>query len=34
MLCFKIEAVGLMDNFPYLVIQGIYNYADMYKNKR
>ncbi|XTI91144.1 hypothetical protein V2W45_1470984 [Cenococcum geophilum] len=33
-LYFKIEAVGLINNFLYLIIRGIYNYADLYKNKR
>jgi hypothetical protein len=28
------EAVGLMNSFSYLVIQGIYNYTDTHKNKR
>jgi len=32
-LYFKIEAVGLINHFPYLVIRGIYNYSDTYKNK-
>jgi nucleoside phosphorylase len=30
-LCFEMEAVGLMDNFPCLVIRGICNYADLTK---
>ena len=34
MLYFKIEVVGLMDSFPYLVIQGIYDYTNTHKNKR
>lgn len=33
-LCFEIEAAGLMDNFPCLVIRGICDYADSHKNKR
>ena len=33
-LCFEMEAAGLMDDFPCLVIRGIYNYADTHKNKR
>jgi hypothetical protein len=28
------EAVGLMDAFPCLVIRGIYDYTDSYKNKQ
>lgn len=32
-LCFTTEAVGLMDNFPCLVIQGIWNYVDSHRNK-
>ncbi|PVH93084.1 hypothetical protein DM02DRAFT_646627 [Periconia macrospinosa] len=32
-LCFKIEAAGLINNFLYLVVRGIYNYANLYKNK-
>jgi nucleoside phosphorylase len=32
-LCFEMEAAGLMNQFPYLVIRGIYNYSDSYKNK-
>jgi hypothetical protein len=33
-LCFKMEAVGLMNSFSYLVIRGICDYADTHKNKR
>jgi len=33
-LCFEMEAAGLMDSFPCLVIRGICNYADTHKNKR
>ncbi|GAB1199721.1 hypothetical protein APSETT444_009078 [Aspergillus pseudonomiae] len=33
-LCFEIEAAGLMNTFPCLVIRGICNYADSHKNKR
>ncbi|OGM48268.1 hypothetical protein ABOM_002077 [Aspergillus bombycis] len=33
-LCFEMEAAGLMDNFPCLVIRGICDYADSHKNKR
>jgi hypothetical protein len=33
-LCFEMEAAGLMINFPCLVIQGICDYVDSHKNKR
>ncbi|KAL4923004.1 5'-methylthioadenosine/S-adenosylhomocysteine nucleosidase family protein [Aspergillus undulatus] len=33
-LCFEMEAAGLMDNFPCLVIRGIVDYADSHKNKQ
>jgi nucleoside phosphorylase len=33
-LCFEMEAAGLMDRFPCLVIRGICDYADSHKNKR
>jgi nucleoside phosphorylase len=32
-LCFEMEAAGLMDNFPCLVIRGICDYADSQKNE-
>lgn len=32
-LCFEMEAAGLMDNFPCIVIRGICDYADSHKNK-
>ncbi|KAK6503772.1 hypothetical protein TWF481_008778 [Arthrobotrys musiformis] len=32
-LCFEMEAAGLMDDFPCLVIRGICDYADERKNK-
>ncbi|KAK6526092.1 hypothetical protein TWF281_011130 [Arthrobotrys megalospora] len=32
-LCFEMEAAGLMDNFPCLVIRGVCDYADSHKNK-
>jgi nucleoside phosphorylase len=32
-LCFEMEAAGLMDYFPCLVIRGICDYADSHKNK-
>lgn len=31
-LCFEMEAAGLMNHFPCLVIRGIWNYADSHKN--
>ncbi|KAH9226898.1 hypothetical protein K456DRAFT_1754459 [Colletotrichum gloeosporioides 23] len=33
-LCFEMEAAGLMNNFPCLVIKGICDYADSHKNDR
>jgi nucleoside phosphorylase len=33
-LCFEMEAAGLLDNFPCIVIRGICDYADTHKNKR
>jgi len=32
-LCFEMEAAGLMDHFPCLVIRGICDYCDTHKNK-
>ena len=32
-LCFEMEAAGLMDDFPCLVVRGICDYADSHKNK-
>ncbi|KAE8553411.1 hypothetical protein EYB25_004793 [Talaromyces marneffei] len=32
-LCFEMEAAGLIDSFPCLVIRGICDYADSHKNK-
>ncbi|KAL4910567.1 nucleoside phosphorylase domain-containing protein [Aspergillus multicolor] len=32
-LCFEMEAAGIMDIFPCLVIRGICDYADSHKNK-
>ena len=32
-LCFEMEAAGLMNNFPCIVIRGIYNYSDSHKNE-
>lgn len=31
-VCFEMEAAGLMNRFPCLVIRGIYNYSDSHKN--
>lgn len=33
-LCFEMEAAGLMNNFPCLVIRGICDYSDSHKNKQ
>jgi nucleoside phosphorylase len=33
-LCFEMEAAGLMNNFPCLIIRGICDYADSHKNKK
>lgn len=33
-LCFEMEAAGLMPDFPCVVIRGICDYADSHKNKR
>ncbi|EAW08788.1 F-box domain protein [Aspergillus clavatus NRRL 1] len=33
-LCFEMEAAGLMDHFPCLVVRGICDYADSHKNSR
>ncbi|OQE25447.1 hypothetical protein PENSTE_c006G08700 [Penicillium steckii] len=33
-LCFEMEAAGLMDTFPCLVIRGICDYSDSHKNKQ
>ena len=32
-LCFEMEAAGLMDNFPCLVVRGVCDYSDAHKNK-
>jgi nucleoside phosphorylase len=32
-LCVEMEAAGLMNNFPCIVIRGICDYADSQKNK-
>jgi nucleoside phosphorylase len=31
-LCFEMEAAGLMNSFPCLVIRGVSDYADTHKN--
>jgi nucleoside phosphorylase len=33
-LCFEMEAAGLMNHFPSLVIRGICDYSDSHKNKK
>ncbi|KAF2150697.1 purine and uridine phosphorylase [Myriangium duriaei CBS 260.36] len=33
-LCFEMEAAGLMQDFPCIVIRGICDYSDSHKNKR
>lgn len=33
-ICFEMEAAGLMDHFPCLVIRGVCDYADSHKNDR
>jgi nucleoside phosphorylase len=33
-LCFEMEAAGLMSHFPCLVIRGICDYSDSHKNKK
>jgi nucleoside phosphorylase len=33
-ICFEMEAAGLMNSFPCLVIRGICDYADSHKNKK
>jgi hypothetical protein len=33
-ICFEMEAAGLMDTFPCLVIRGICDYSDTHKNKK
>lgn len=34
LMCIEMEAAGLMDSFPCLVIRGICDYADSHKNKK
>jgi nucleoside phosphorylase len=31
-LCFEMEAAGLMNRFPCLVVRGIYDYSDSHKH--
>ncbi|CBF82911.1 hypothetical protein AN3340.2 [Aspergillus nidulans FGSC A4] len=33
-ICLEMEAAGLMDSFPCIVIRGVCDYADSHKNKR
>lgn len=33
-ICFEMEAAGLMNDFPCLVVRGICDYSDSHKNKR
>ena len=33
-ICVEMEAAGLMDSFPCMVIRGICDYADSHKNKK
>ena len=33
-LCFEMEAGGLMNNYPRIVIRGISDYSDTHKNRR
>ncbi|KAF2189136.1 hypothetical protein K469DRAFT_502111, partial [Zopfia rhizophila CBS 207.26] len=32
-LCFEMEAAGLVNDFPCLVVRGICDYAESHKNK-
>jgi nucleoside phosphorylase len=32
-LCFEMEAAGLMNNFPCLIVRGVCDYSDSHKNK-
>ncbi|KAK2036959.1 Pfs domain protein, partial [Colletotrichum somersetense] len=34
LICFEMEAAGLMDNFPCLVVRGICDYSDSHKAKQ
>ncbi|VUC23741.1 unnamed protein product, partial [Clonostachys rosea] len=33
-ICFEMEAAGLMNHFPFLVVRGICDYSDTHKNKQ
>lgn len=33
-LCFEMEAAGLINSFPCLIIRGISDYTDLYKNDK
>jgi nucleoside phosphorylase len=33
-LCFEMEAAGLMNEYPFLIIRGICDYSDSHKNKQ
>jgi nucleoside phosphorylase len=33
-MCFEMEAAGIMNRFPVLIVRGICDYADSHKNKR
>ena len=33
-MCFEMEAAGLMNDFPCLVVRGICDYTDSHKNKK
>jgi nucleoside phosphorylase len=33
-MCFEMEAAGLMNHFPCLVVRGICDYSDSHKNKQ
>ena len=33
-ICFEMEAAGLIDSFPCVVVRGVCDYADSHKNKR
>ena len=32
-LCIEIEIAGLINNFPYIIIRGIYNYTNSERGK-
>jgi nucleoside phosphorylase len=33
-MCFEMEAAGLMNHFPCLVVRGVCDYSDSHKNKQ